>query len=263
MLNTLKESNPVILLAGVILIPITVAVVSLWVDTRIDERQRELAEDLYQRQQALTVTQTIDAYFQGVGEILLAAPEPAVRDRIIVARTRALLDRLELPRDKGLVVRFISQMRPDLTKRPRRLLERPTSPFIDLSDIDLSANDLSFINLYGADLSGASLRGVNLSWANLAQADLRRADLSGAVLQGADLSGAILSGARLRDARIGGADFGSALLDGADLQGADNSDFEFEGITTQTDFTAANLAGARWLDGSRCRADSVGACRTD
>lgn len=261
MLENFKETNPLILIAGIILIPVTVAVVSLWVDTRIDDRQRTLAQDLHQRQESLAVAQTIDAYFQGVGQVLLGEMNSALRDRIIVARTNALLTRLNRPVDRALIVRFVNQMQPELTKRPERVLERSAQPYIDLSGIDLSGTDLAFINLYRADLSGAILREARLTWANLSHADLRGADLSGASLNGAELNGAVLTGARLRGARIGGASFRAARLDRADLGSADATDFEFEGITTRTSFEAAILTGARWLDGSLCGPDSLGSCR--
>lgn len=262
MLQNVKDTNPLILIAGIICIPVAVAAVSLWVDTRIDERQRTLAEDLHRRQEALAVAQTIDAYFQGVGQVLLSEMDPALRDRLIVARTNALLGRLHQPADRALVVRFVNQMQPELTKRPQRSLERSIRPFIDLSGTDLSGADLAFINLYRADLRGAKLRNAELTWANLSGANLRDADLSGARLNGAELHGAELSGAKLAGARIGGASFRGATLDAADLRGADAGDFEFEGITTPTTFEAASLAGATWLDGRVCRPGSVGRCRT-
>lgn len=260
MFENLKESNPLLLIAGIIFIPIAVAAVSLWVDTRIDERQRQAAQDLYQRQERLTVAQTIDAYFQGVGSILLGEMDSAMRDRIIAARTTALLGRLSRPRDRAMVVRFISQMQPQLMRRPQRALERSTQPFIDLSALDLSETDLSFANLYRADLRGADLSGSNLSWANLSHANLEGAVLDGAILGGAELNAAILRGASLREARIGGANFTQAQLHDANFQSADMSDLEFDGITTKTSFTGASLSGARWLDGDRCGENSVGGC---
>lgn len=261
MLENVKESNPLILIAGIICIPVAVAAASLWVDTRIDERQRTLAEELHQRQEALAVAQTIDAYFQGVGQVLLSEMDSALRDRLIVARTNALLGRLHRPGDRALVVRFVNQMQPELTKRPERALERSARPFIDLSGMDLSGTDLAFINLYRADLRGAKLRNARLTWANLSYANLREADLSGARLNGAEFHGALLSGAKLAAAGIGGASFRAARLDGADLRGADAGDFEFEGITTRTSFEAARLDGVTWLDGRVCGAGSVGECR--
>ena len=136
MLNGLKESNPLLILAGIILIPIGVAVVSLWVDTRIDERQRKAAEDLFQRQQALTVAQTMDSYFQGVGMLLTESPDQPESTRLVVARTNALLNRLGRAEDRALIVRFVSELSPGLTARPERMLERASKPFIDLAELE-------------------------------------------------------------------------------------------------------------------------------
>ncbi len=261
MLENLKESNPLLILAGIILIPIGVAVVSLWVDTRIDKRQRLAAEDLFQRQERLTVTQTIDAYFQGVGLLMTEEMESQTRNRIVIARTNALLNRLAHPKDKALVVRFISDLRPELTVRPARMLERASKPFIDLANIDLQGTDLSYINLHQANLTGADLRNVKLLWANLARTNLEDARLDGSDLRGAELSASAMLGASLRRAKIGGASFNGANLQNADLRQADASDFEFEGLVTSTIFDHAKLANAVWMEGSRCAADAVGRCQ--
>ncbi len=261
MFSNLKENNPLLIIAGIVFIPVVIAGVSLWVDVRIDKRQRQAAEELFQRQERLTLTQTIDAYFQGVGAIFMNESNREVRDRIIVARTNALLNRLSTPRDRALVVRFVSQMDPTLTQRPKRALERSAKPFIDLADLDLSGADLSFANLFGANLSGTKLTGSNLIWANLTQANLRNATLEGADLRGAELSRADLAEATLREARIGGANFHGADLRGADLRQADPGAFEFEGLTTRTNVENAKLDGALWFDGSQCADNAGEACR--
>ena len=261
MIDNLKDSNPLLILAGIILIPIAVAAASLWVDTRIDERQRKSAEHMFQRQERLIIAQTMDAYFQGVGSILMNdAKTASTQDRIIVARTNALLGRLTQPSDKAMVVRFVSQMRPILTKRPERMLERSSTPFIDLANVDLRDTDLSYVNLFQADLRGANLDGTNLQWANLAGAELSDASLDGADLRGAELSKAGLTSASLRQTRIGGTGFNSADLQDADLFDADLTDFVFEGLTTSTSFDKATLSGARWVDGNMCQTPSIGNC---
>lgn len=258
MLGNLKDNNPLLILAGIILIPIAVAAVSLWVDTRIDERQRRAAEDLFQRQQRLVVAQTIDAYFQGVGTVLMHDDD--LSNRMVIARTNALLRRLEQPRDRALVLNFLSEVRPALTRRPARMLERASQPFVDLAGLDLGGADLSFVNLYRANLRGARFNGASLRWANLTGANLRGAELDGADLRGARLSEANLADASLRGALTGGADFSSADLRGADLSRADTSDYEFEGLTTSINMTAALLSGARWIDGASCAEGSIGRC---
>lgn len=260
MFNGLKESNPLLILAGIVLIPIGVAVVSLWVDTRIDERQRKAAEDLFQRQQALTVAQTMDSYFQGVGMLLTETPDQPESTGLVVARTNALLNRLGRAEDRALIVHFVAELSPGLTARPERMLERASKPFIDLADLDFSGTDLSYVNLYQANLRGADLSGTNLLWANLAGANLRGARLDAADLRGATLSGADLSGASLRGAKIGGSDFSSANLRDADLSEADRTVFEFEGLSTETNLSNTNLSGALWFDGARCSEFALEKC---
>ncbi len=260
-LQHIDEGAPWLIVAGIILIPLAVAVVGWWTDQRIDERQRQLSEELYQRQERLTAAQMIDAYFQGVGEVLLSEMESATRDRIVAARTTALLRRLTRADDRAMVLRFVSQTHPSLTRRPARSLERSTVPFIDLSGIDLSGSDLSFANLYGADLSNANLVGTNLSWSNLVEANLTGASLDDANLSGAEIRGAILVGSSLRGVRLRGANLSSARLSGSNLHGADLSNLRFEGISTPTNFSDAVLDDAIWVDGRRCGAPSVGVCR--
>lgn len=263
MFRNLRESNPLLILAGIILIPIGVAAVSLWVDTRIDERQRRAAEDLFERQERLTVTQTIDSYFQGIGMLMENGQKPVERNRIIVARTNALLGRLNHPSDKVLVVRFISELQPELTKRPQRMLERAARPFIDLAGLDLSGTDLSYVNLSQANLNEVNLEGANLLWANLTRASLRGARLNQADLRGAELSGSTLRDATLQRAKIGGASFKSTDLRGADLRGAEAADFEFEGLVITTDFDNATLSNATWFDGSSCAPETISRCNPD
>lgn len=252
MLEGLKDSNPMLLILGVILIPISVAIVSLWADGRNAERQRELSQQIFTRQERLTVTQTIDNYFEGIGKLLATESDPAVRDRIVVARTRALLARLSKPEDNALVVRFISELRADLLVRPARIIERAKSPYISLAGIDLSGTNLSFVNLYNADLHGSKLRNADLSWANLSNADLSSADLSGATLNGSELGAAALGKADLTRANLRGTGLVDADLRGATLREAVVGGFEVEDISLHTDLTGADTQGATWLDGHVC-----------
>ena len=263
MLRDLRETNPILIIAGIILIPIGVAAASLWVDTRIDERQRQAADELFQRQEELTVTQTIDSYFQGIGMLVASRQDLVTRNRIIIARTNALLGRLTHPRDRALIIRFISELQLDLTKRPERMLERAAKPFVDLSNLDLSQTDLSYINLHGANLNGANLRGANLLWANLRQASLRETLLDQSDLRGAELSGSNLTGASLRGAQIGGTSFIAADLGNADLRDAETSDFEFEGLVTATKFDNAKLSNTIWFDGSTCVQGAIEKCKSE
>lgn len=259
-LKKITEANPLILIGGIILIPLGVAAVSLILDARIDNRQRQLSEALFERQERLAIAQMIDSYFQGVGEVMINSMDTDNRKRIIVARTMSLLQRLNKPSDKSLVVRFVSELQPGITSRPERALERSSKPFVDLSNIDLRGTDLSFANLYRADLSGAQMQGVNLTWANLTQARLEGTILDAANLNGAQLGDATMTRASLRQARLGGADFSNARLNHSNLQGADLSDFSFDGITTTITLTGTDFSHAVWVDGTRCRDKSIGRC---
>lgn len=69
---------------------------------------------------------------------------------------------------------------------------------------------------------------------------------------GCDKSGYVLAGADLRDADLRGAKLSGANLSYANLKGARVDAAIFDG---------AKLAGATWIDGRRCAADSVGSCR--
>ncbi len=257
----ISEANPFLLIAGIILIPLGVAAVSLFIDARIDNRQRQLSKELFERQERLSIAQMIDAYFQGIGDVMNNQMDAGSRNRIIVARTMSLLNRLSKPSDKAMVLRFVTELQPGIVNRPERTLERSSKPFVDLSRMDLRDADLSFANLYRADLSGAQMTGVNLTWANLTQARLEGAILDQANLNGAQLAGAEMTRASLRRARLGGADFTNAELNNGDLRGADLSDFSFDGITSSINLSGTDVSQAIWVDGSRCRDRSVGRCK--
>jgi uncharacterized protein YjbI with pentapeptide repeats len=95
------------------------------------------------------------------------------------------------------------------------------------ADCDLSGAVLIHWNLSEADLSGANLAGANLTDAFLAGANLMGANLSGAILIGSSLANANLLRAKLANANLA--------------------------------FT--DLAGATWVDGSRCERPSSGWCK--
>ena len=106
--------------------------------------------------------------------------------------------------------------------------------------------------LKGAILSGAMLRETRFNAANMYQAKLENANLSGSDLSFANLEQAKLSGANLSSSNLSYADLRDADLRYADLRGAK--------------LDAASLIGARldeatWIDGRKCLAISVGACK--
>jgi uncharacterized protein YjbI with pentapeptide repeats len=99
-------------------------------------------------------------------------------------------------------------------------------------------------NLRGANLAGADLSKSHLSGAELIGTNLRRANLSGADLSGASLIDAVLSEADLTGANLANADLSGSYMTGTKLAGAD-------------------LSGAKWADGVKCKAGSVGKCNKE
>lgn len=83
-----------------------------------------------------------------------------------------------------------------------------------------------------------------------------RADLSGARLDGIDFSGADLSGAMMHGASLQGADLSNAQLIHTDLSDADLQDACLSRANLLlTDFTSANLRGAKLVSTTPSRAD--------
>ena len=109
---------------------------------------------------------------------------------------------------------------------------------VNLAGRDLRTADLRGVNLEGAVLEGANLAGVDLTGANLKGANLKGANLEGAILHKTDLSHAQLQGANLRNACLRYVSLENSELRGVDLRAAR--------YVWQTDFTSANLRGARF-----------------
>ena len=108
----------------------------------------------------------------------------------------------------------------------------------------------------GCNLTDADLTGVNLAYADLRKADLSRANLAGVQLGQANLTDADLTGANLTGAKFYMADLTGANLTGANLTGAKF----YNAILSNTNLSEANLSEALWIDGTKCRAGSVGEC---
>jgi uncharacterized protein YjbI with pentapeptide repeats len=167
-------------------------------------RQYVISKDLTSQQNRITQQQTIDAYFQGVSDLILDEdglledwpPERAIAE----GRTAAILTGLD-GEGKAKIVRFLSSSKL-LTplKRDRRLgraifdglggyeedieygvrvidLGRMLAK-ADLSGTDLRSTELSDANLHGVQLQGCDLTRANLTRTILVDVNLRRADLS-------------------------------------------------------------------------------------
>jgi uncharacterized protein YjbI with pentapeptide repeats len=171
-------------------------------------RSYVISRDLTSQQNRITQQQTIDAYFQGISDLVLddeGLLEDWPQERIIAeARTAAILSSIDAS-GRAKVVRFLSRSRLLTPLRRDRRLGRPILDgkggyeedrqegvrvinlgamlaTTDLSNSDLRWTDLSDANLIRADLSGCDLVKANLSRTILYQANLSEADLMGARL---------------------------------------------------------------------------------
>ncbi|HZG39288.1 MAG TPA: pentapeptide repeat-containing protein [Nodosilinea sp.] len=171
-------------------------------------RQYVISRDLTKQQNLITQQQTIDAFFQGISELVLddeGLLEDWPQERIIAeARTAAILSSVDAG-GKAKVIRFLSRSKLVTPLRRDNRLGRPILDGRGGYEEDLS-NGTRVIDLgamlAAADLSGTDLRWADLSETNLIRADLRRADLvrtnfARAILYQANLSGADLMEARL------------------------------------------------------------------
>jgi uncharacterized protein YjbI with pentapeptide repeats len=135
---------------------------------------------------------TLSAYLDGLTNLLLdkklGSPE-ATYDASVVARAKTMivLQRLNDPQRKSMVVQFLYDAHLITGKQPR----------VSLDGVDLSGVDLSSVDLKGANLSGA-----HLNMALLRSTDLRGAILSGADLHGANMKGSDLHGADMTNTRL-------------------------------------------------------------
>ncbi|MEM9161738.1 MAG: pentapeptide repeat-containing protein, partial [Cyanobacteria bacterium P01_F01_bin.4] len=168
-------------------------------------RQFTISRDLTTQQNVITQQQTIDAYFQGISELVLddeGLLEDWPQERIIAeARTAAILSSVDAA-GKSKVLRFLSGSRLLTPLARDRRLGRPildgTGGYaedrmegirvIDLG-VMLAAGDLANNDLRWVDLSGANLIRANLSGGNLVRANLSRTILCDATLTEADIMG--------------------------------------------------------------------------
>ena len=178
---------------------IAIALVALWVAWQ----QVRTSVQLTSQQNLITQQQTIDAYFQGISDLVLSDEgqlEDWPLERAIAAGRTAAILRGSDPFGKARVLRFLSVSnllsplqrdshlgRPILDgkgwyKRDRlrgirvvdlgAMLAGTDLSSTDLRGIDLSDINLSEVNLHSSDLSYANLISTNLCRANLQQADL-------------------------------------------------------------------------------------------
>ncbi|MEA5464027.1 pentapeptide repeat-containing protein [Leptothoe sp. PORK10 BA2] len=182
---------------------IFIAILALYVAWR----QFIISRDLTTQQNLITQQQTIDAYFQGISELVLddeGLLEDWPQERIIAeARTAAILGSID-GEGKSKVLRFLSRSKLLTPLARDQRLGRPIldgkggyaedrlngTRVIDIG-VMLAAADLS-----GNDLRWVDLSDINLIRANLSQCALVRTDFARAVLCDTNLSGADVMGAR-------------------------------------------------------------------
>lgn len=192
---------------GQILIAV-LAVYIAWRQYVISKALTEQQNQLTSQQNLITQQQTIDAYFQGVSDLVLddeGLLEDWPQERAIAeGRTAAILSSINAD-GKAKVIRFLSRSRLLTPLRRDQRLGRAildgTGGYaeergagvrvIDLG-VMLAKADLSATDLRWTDLSDANLVNSDLSGCDLVKTNLARSILYGAVMRGADIMGARL-----------------------------------------------------------------------
>jgi uncharacterized protein YjbI with pentapeptide repeats len=247
-----------------------------WLDSKQDAlEQKELTERIernkqaaMQEQERIIRSQSLDAYFEGISNLLLGDGNPNTTAlKFAKGRTDALLKILKPDEKRNLLaflygsglivlngdsnVPIISLSDSDLSEADlrRAILREASLSMINLREADLRGADLSDADLRGADLRGAQMTGADLSLANLHGAILTKANLSEADLSEADLSGADLRESNLRGASLSMADLSGANLRAANLRAANLSGINLSGAyLSEADLSEANLKGAQLIN---------------
>lgn len=227
---------------------IVIAVLAVYIAWRqyvISKVLTEQQNRLTIQQNMITQQQTIDAYFQGVSDLVLddeGLLEDWPQERAIAeGRTAAILSSINAD-GKAKVIRFLSRSKL-LTplKRDghlgRAILDGRGGYEEDrlrgVRVIDLGVT-LAKANLVNTDLRWSDLSEANLIYANLMNCDLVKANLARAILLGANLRNVDLMGARFYYGPIASAtprsqteppnyatgEHTGAVVEGADLTGA-------------------------------------------
>ncbi len=235
-------------------------------------RQYVISRDLTMQQNLITQQQTIDAYFQGISELVLddeGLLEDWPQERIIAeARTAAILSSVDSG-GKAKVLRFLSQSKLLTPLARDRRLGRPIldglggyaedrlagTRVIDLG-VMLAASDLAYNDLRWVDLSGINLIRADLTGCNLVRANLARAILCDVGLTEADLMGARLFYGNVETAsprtRTDAPNYETGEFTGAVVEGAD-----FTGVQRLSEEQRRYLCA--WA-GSKTRETIPGGC---
>jgi uncharacterized protein YjbI with pentapeptide repeats len=171
-------------------------------------RQYIISRDLTLQQNRITQQQTIDAYFQGISELVLddeGLLEDWPQERIIAeARTAAILSSIDPP-GKAKIIRFLSRSK---LLTPLKRDEHLGRPILDGKGgyAEDRERGLRVINL-GAILANADLSNTDLRWTDLSDVNLIRANISHCDLVRANFTRTILYQATLTNSDIMGVIF--------------------------------------------------------
>jgi uncharacterized protein YjbI with pentapeptide repeats len=175
---------------------ILIAILAVWVAWR----QNEISEKLTGQQNVITQQQTIDAYFQGISDLVLD-PQGQLEDwplerAIAKSRTAALIGGSD-PEGRAKIIRFLSSANLLTPLKRDGLLGRAILDGSGGYVVDL-AHGVRVISLgmmlAGKDINGTDLRGSDFSGANLIKANFK-----GCNLTETNFSGAVLAKTNLRE----------------------------------------------------------------
>ncbi|MEO1149153.1 MAG: pentapeptide repeat-containing protein [Cyanobacteria bacterium J06638_22] len=170
-------------------------------------RQYVISRDLTIQQNLITQQQTIDAFFQGISELVLDAEgllEDWPQERAIAeGRTAAILSSVDAT-GKAKVLRFLSRSRLLTPLKRDRLLGRAmldgAGGYAEDRDYGVRVVNLGVMlastNLARTDLRWTDLSDANMIRVNLRNADLVKTNLARTILVDADLSNADIQGTR-------------------------------------------------------------------
>jgi uncharacterized protein YjbI with pentapeptide repeats len=183
---------------------ILIAIIAVYVAWR----QYVISRDLTIQQNLITQQQTIDAYFQGVSELVLGEQgllEDWPQERVIAEGRTAAIIRSVNAEGKAKILRFLSQAKLITPLKRDRHLGRAildgNGSYEEDRQGGIRVIDLGAM-LAGSDLSGTDLRRTDLSEANLVKANLSHCDLVRANLSRAILYDANLSHVNLRSSKL-------------------------------------------------------------
>jgi uncharacterized protein YjbI with pentapeptide repeats len=207
----------------VFLVPVAVALVTVWLTLWENRRQRkyETVQERLQQQAAdirkarelevenqRTQDSALQTYIDQMSQLLADKEQPLHRaspgdnlSAIARGQTLTLLARLNNDR-KSKVIQFLYESHLISTDRLVIHLAGADLRGIDLRHFDLRSAHLRGVDLRHADMSDTNLSGANLDGAYLYSTNLSGANLSGASLRGTDLTSANLYGADLSDANL-------------------------------------------------------------